>query len=231
MKSRYKFRVLLFPLFGYAGRLRWRWWRRWRLQRSSAAAVAPAARLASRGFPAVEQLRRHVRSASRRERPTAAVPLPTRTTGCARGPTSCTSGTAKSRIAILRYTPPTTTSRCSRPLPPPPSGQPKDKFHFTYDTDVWRALSQGGISAGYGAEFAVLAATPPRRIVVAYTEAGSPAASQLQRGDEILQVDGADAVNGSTQAIVDTLNAGLFPDNSASSHTFMVRSTAGATAP
>ena len=109
------------------------------------------------------------------------------------------------------------------------SGQPKDKFHFTYDTDVWLQLSQGGISAGYGAEFAVLAGTPPRRIVVAFTEAGSPAASQLQRGDEILQVDGADAINGSTQAIVDTLNAGLFPDTAGEAHTFMVRSTAGGT--
>ena len=109
------------------------------------------------------------------------------------------------------------------------SGQPKDKFHFIYDTDVWLALSQGGIAAGYGAEFAVLAPTPPRRIVVAYTESGSPAASQLQRGDEILQVDGVDAVNGSSQANVDTLNAGLFPDNAGEAHSFMVRSTAGAT--
>ena len=47
------------------------------------------------------------------------------------------------------------------------SGQPKDKFHFTYDTDDWIALSQGGTEAGYGAEFAVLAPRPPRRIVVA----------------------------------------------------------------
>jgi len=109
------------------------------------------------------------------------------------------------------------------------SGQAKDKFHFTYDTDVWLALSQGGTSAGYGAEFAVLAPTPPRRIVVAYTEQGSPAASLLQRGDEILQVDGADAVNGSTQAAVDTLNAGLFPDNAGEAHVLMVRSTAGVT--
>jgi carboxyl-terminal processing protease len=76
------------------------------------------------------------------------------------------------------------------------SGQPKDKFHFTYDTDDWVALSTGGTAAGYGAEFAVLAPTPPRRIVVAYTDPGTPAAAQLMRGDEILEVDGADAVNG-----------------------------------
>jgi carboxyl-terminal processing protease len=109
-----------------------------------------------------------------------------------------------------------------------PSGAPKDKFHFTYDTDVWLALSQGGIEAGYGAEFAILQGTPPRRIVVAYTEPGSAAESLFSRGDEVIQVDGADAVNGATQAIVDTLNAGLFPDATGESHTFVVRDTLGA---
>ena len=51
-----------------------------------------------------------------------------------------------------------------------PSGQPKDKFHFTYDTDDWIALSQGGTEAGLRRRFAVLAPRPPRRIVVAFTE-------------------------------------------------------------
>jgi C-terminal processing protease CtpA/Prc len=109
------------------------------------------------------------------------------------------------------------------------SGHAKDKFHFYYDTAVWQALSTGGTEAGYGADFAVLAPTPPRRIVVAFTDPNTPAAAQLQRGDEILQVDGADAVNGNTQAIVDTLNNGLFPDATGQSHTFQVRNTAGAT--
>ena len=109
------------------------------------------------------------------------------------------------------------------------SGQPKDKFHFTYDTAVWEALSQSGTESGYGAEFAILAGAPPRRIVVAFTEPGSPAAMQLARGDEILQVDGADAVNGNTQAIVDVLNAGLFPDSNGENHSFLVRDVGGAT--
>src|SRR3954468_20047816 len=30
------------------------------------------------------------------------------------------------------------------------SGKDKDQFHFTYDTAVWKALSQSGIEAGYG---------------------------------------------------------------------------------
>ena len=111
------------------------------------------------------------------------------------------------------------------------SGQRKDKFHFTYDTEVWRSLSQGGVEAGYGAEFAIFQLSPPnnvpRRIVVAFTESGFPAATQLQRGDEILQVDGVDAVNGGTQASVNTLNAGLFPSATGQSHTFVVRGTNG----
>jgi hypothetical protein len=110
-----------------------------------------------------------------------------------------------------------------------PSGQPKDKFHFTYDTAVWQALSQGGTEAGYGAEFAVLAPRPPRRIVVAFTDPNTPAAAQLARGDEIQQVDGVDAINGNTQAVVDTLNAGLFPAATGESHSFLVRNLAGVT--
>jgi hypothetical protein len=108
-----------------------------------------------------------------------------------------------------------------------PSGQAKDKFHFTYLTSVWQSLSQGGVEAGYGAEFAILEGRPPRRIVVAFTDPGSPAASKLNRGDEVLQVDGADAVNGDTQAIVDMLNAGLFPANTGESHTLIVHDVGG----
>jgi carboxyl-terminal processing protease len=113
------------------------------------------------------------------------------------------------------------------------SGAAKDKFHFYYDTAVWQALTTGGTEAGYGAEFYIQNGPPPsyipRRIVVAFTEPNTPAAAQLQRGDEILQVDGADAVNGNTQAIVDVLNDGLFPDAAGQNHQFQVRSTAGVT--
>ena len=91
------------------------------------------------------------------------------------------------------------------------SGQAKDKFHFTYDTEVWRSLSQGGVEAGYGAEFAILLASTTRTSTShrrGLHRDGIPAASQLLRGDEILQVDGVDAVNGGTQANVNALNAG-----------------------
>jgi carboxyl-terminal processing protease len=109
-----------------------------------------------------------------------------------------------------------------------PSGRDKDQFHFTYDTDDWIALSQSGVSAGYGVQWIMLATTPPRRIVVAYTEPNSPASAQnVSRGMEVLSIDGADAINGGTQAIVDRLNAGLAPASAGESHTFVFRQLDG----
>jgi C-terminal processing protease CtpA/Prc len=104
-----------------------------------------------------------------------------------------------------------------------PSGAAKDKFHFTYKTSVWESLSQSGVQAGYGANFLVIASRPPRNVVIAYTEPGSPAVASpanLARGAEVLSVDGVDMINAGDQASVDTLNAGLFPQNVGESHTF-----------
>jgi carboxyl-terminal processing protease len=100
------------------------------------------------------------------------------------------------------------------------SGNPKDKFHFTYPTSQWVALSQSGVEAGYGAQWDVIASAPPRRVVVAYTEPGSAAtAASLARGASVLAVDGVDMVNG---ADVTTLNEGLYPSVLGASHTFSV---------
>ena len=108
------------------------------------------------------------------------------------------------------------------------SGQPKDKFHFTYDTDDWIALSQSGVSAGYGAQWMVLRPTPPREIVVAFIEPNSPAsAAGLERGDRILQVDGQDAVNGDTDAAIDALNDGVYPSDVGQTHTFRIEKRLG----
>ena len=114
-----------------------------------------------------------------------------------------------------------------------PSGNPKDKFHFTYATDQWLALSQSGVSAGYGAEWSVISSRPPRRVVVAYTEPGSPATTppaDLARGAQVLAVDGVDLVNASDTTSVNTLNAGLYPSAAGASHTFSVLDL-GATEP
>jgi hypothetical protein len=106
-----------------------------------------------------------------------------------------------------------------------PSGTAKDKFHFTYPTDEWIALSQSGVSAGYGAEWIILAEVPPRQLVVAFTQPGSPAtapAASLARGAEVLTVDGVDLVYANDQASVDVLNAGLWPSSAGEVHTFTV---------
>jgi len=108
-----------------------------------------------------------------------------------------------------------------------PSGNLKDKFHFSIPTEVWLALSQSGTSAGYGAQFIQLQTAQPRLILVAYTEPGTPAtasAAGLVRGTQILEVDGINVANSSN---VDALNAGLFPATVGESHTFTVRDPNG----
>lgn len=105
------------------------------------------------------------------------------------------------------------------------SGADKDKFHFTYPTDEWFELSQSGVSAGYGAAWVILSQQPPRELVVAFTEPGSPAADptvDLARGARVLSVDGVDLVSADSQAEVDALNAGLFPEEAGEVHTFVV---------
>jgi C-terminal processing protease CtpA/Prc len=110
------------------------------------------------------------------------------------------------------------------------SGQPKDKFHFTYDTDDWIALSQSGVSAGYGVQWIVMSGTPPREIVVAFTEPGTPAtAAGLERGDRIMRVDGQDAVNGTSDAVIDALNAGVYPSDVGQTHSFSILKRSGQT--
>ena len=107
-----------------------------------------------------------------------------------------------------------------------PSGAPKDKFHFIIPTDEWQSQSQGGVSGGYGATFAVLQGTPPRQVVVAYTEPGTPAtdpAINFLRGASILEIDGADMINGND---IDTLNGGLFPGDN-ETHTFLIQDADG----
>ncbi len=111
------------------------------------------------------------------------------------------------------------------------SGKPKDQFHFTMATSDFVDFAQSGISAGYGATWAVIAARPPRQIVVAYTDPGTPAVApgvNLARGATVLQVDGVDAVNDGSAAAVDTLNAGLFPTAAGESHTFVVQDVGSA---
>ena len=100
------------------------------------------------------------------------------------------------------------------------SGSSRDRFHFTFPTEEWLALSQAGVSVGYGADFRLISGSPPRDIVVSFTEVNSPAsAATLTRGARILTIDGVDVENGDD---VDALNAGLFPSAAGESHQFTI---------
>ena len=104
------------------------------------------------------------------------------------------------------------------------SGKPKDRFHFTIDTATYQALQQS-IEPNYGLEFAYLVRTAPRDIRIAYAEPGSAAAEQgVQRGAQVLEIDGVDAVDGNDTA---TLNAALVPAKSGEAHRFKLKARDG----
>jgi len=107
------------------------------------------------------------------------------------------------------------------------SGNPRDRFHFTFDSEEYQQLVNSGASAGYGARFQIIDSTAPdREIVIALVEAGSPADNAgLARGTAILEIDGERVADGSA----DTLNSGLFPDGTGESHTFLVQDAGSTT--
>ncbi|MFZ1867680.1 MAG: S41 family peptidase [Steroidobacteraceae bacterium] len=107
------------------------------------------------------------------------------------------------------------------------SGASKDRFHFTYPTSVWESLSESGQEVGYGVDFEIVAATPPRSVVIAYLEPTADLPSQtiaasFERGDTIQQVDGVDVVNADDQTSVNTINEALSPSTVGETHTFVV---------
>jgi carboxyl-terminal processing protease len=107
------------------------------------------------------------------------------------------------------------------------TGTPRDHFSFTYNTAAWKALSQSGISAGYGWEISITAnpGQPPSRTgTVAFTDPNTPAATNsVARGAKILFVDGVNFEKDFTAAGVATLNAGLFPTNTTQQHSFVIQ--------
>jgi len=110
------------------------------------------------------------------------------------------------------------------------SGTNKDQFHFTIPTDEYLQQSQSGVSAGYGVTFSFINVdTPPREIVVAYTEPNTPASANLKRGTRILEVDGRDLVNTTDRADLAPINAGLFPFGTGETHTFKVQDVGSST--
>ncbi|WP_239142711.1 S41 family peptidase [Variovorax sp. WS11] len=105
------------------------------------------------------------------------------------------------------------------------SGKPKDRFHFTANTEQARALAQNGTEIGYGMQLAFIGASAPRDIRVAFTEPGSPAAqAAVARGDRLIEIDGIDVVNGTD---VDALNAAIAPQRAGEQHSFKLRANDG----
>jgi carboxyl-terminal processing protease len=100
------------------------------------------------------------------------------------------------------------------------SGKPVDKFHFTYPTPEWVQQTSGGASVGFGFQVTLVRSTPPREILVVYTDPGTPAAEQsLNRGAKFIAVNGTD-VGGGDPAI---LNEAFFGPIEGKAYTFTVR--------
>jgi C-terminal processing protease CtpA/Prc len=104
------------------------------------------------------------------------------------------------------------------------AGKPKDRFHFTYTTAEWDAMTTSGEEVGYGLTWSRNAATAPRTWLASIVEPGSPAAKAgLQRGDMLVTVDGIDFINTTSTSGVAAINAGLFPDNAGETHHLTVQ--------
>jgi carboxyl-terminal processing protease len=99
------------------------------------------------------------------------------------------------------------------------SGRPKDRFHFTYPTEVWEALSGAGVELGYGLTWQrSTSTTSPRVWAVTLVEPGSPAAAAgVLRGDLLVSVDGT-AIGDTSNAGLAAINAGLFPSTAGETH-------------
>ena len=89
------------------------------------------------------------------------------------------------------------------------SGKKLDQFSFTYPTKAWKDYIGSGTSTDNGIHLHFGSPTPPRNIVVAYVDIGSPAdIGGVKRGDVLVSINGISAdIN--TQAGVDALNAAL----------------------
>lgn len=105
------------------------------------------------------------------------------------------------------------------------SGQEKDKFHFTYPSAEWDALSNAGEDVGYGVTWSRnTGPNLPRTWLATVVEPGSPAAAAgIQRGDMITMVDGIDFINAGDTDSVAKINAGLFPDKAGEQHAVTVQ--------
>ncbi|MEO1042554.1 MAG: S41 family peptidase [Pseudomonadota bacterium] len=116
-----------------------------------------------------------------------------------------------------------------------PSGEERDDFHFSQSTEEFLEQRNAAPSASYGVSYIGLSTTPPRDFRVRYTDPGTPAATEVGglanfiRGAQILAVDGVDLVNATSDADINALNAGLFPETAGETHVFDVLDPGAAT--
>ncbi len=109
-----------------------------------------------------------------------------------------------------------------------PSGADKDQFHFSRSTLAWEQQTESGVVGGFGARWAVLSASPPRNITVAFVEPGAPADDPggLARGTRLLEIDGVDVVSSGPEAR-ELINEVLFAPEVGASYTLTVRELDG----
>jgi C-terminal processing protease CtpA/Prc len=101
------------------------------------------------------------------------------------------------------------------------SGNPKDQFHFSVNTETLRQQVESGIELSTGVRWTIRVPSPPREVRVVYVEPNSSAGlAGVQRGDLLIGVDGFDVINGSDDATVDATNQALRPDQENETHEY-----------
>ncbi|MHA4869022.1 S41 family peptidase [Duganella sp. PWIR1] len=111
------------------------------------------------------------------------------------------------------------------------TGRAKDRFHFTYPSATWDAMTNEGVELTYGITWQRNTDANAKRMwAIALVEPASPAAlAGLRRGDTLLTVDGTSITDDSVAGTA-ALNAGLFPVSAGETHRLVVQ-RAGTTLP
>jgi hypothetical protein len=103
-----------------------------------------------------------------------------------------------------------------------PSGRAKDRYHYVFDTERYRQLSEAGVSPSYGIELAVLRSSTPRNMRIAFVEPNSPAGrAGLPRGARLVEADGVDVVRATGTENVNVINRAISPQAAGESHTLV----------
>lgn len=109
------------------------------------------------------------------------------------------------------------------------SGQPRDQFHFTYDTDDYNQLVSG-VVAGYGISWVIVRGAVPREIRVESVQAGSAAAQAgIRRGALLVSINGVDVINDNTAAGGNAALAAMYEPSPGATYNLVLRDRGSAT--